>query len=411
MIEQGELGFSAPPGYFVCDRHVVDDALASVIREAASEHACDFCDHRAEEPIAADADIVLEHIAHCLQREWTDPANVLFFDSEEGEWAGTVSDFAEVLGEEEEWPFTGDGFETFVIDAFRDSAWTSRDPAALGENEALQFSWTLFKETVKHRVRFLFVLLDGSAEGAGDDEPGWPVRLGSAMLAELGRLISRYGLTVDLPQGTELHRVRVHSTQQRPTAARTLGTPPAEYARQSRMSPAGIAMFYGATDTGTACAETLTEDVEAATAAMFTTTRAARIVDLDRLPTVPSFFDLSEEATASRPALGFLAGFRRDVSARIERDDRIHTEYVPTQVVCEYLRHLFRDDDGRPVDGLAWESAQRKGGRNIVLFVENEQCLEPHEPLPGGPDAGQLALRLARAELVLPPAGARGDTG
>jgi hypothetical protein len=393
QIEQDEMGFSAPPGYYVCDRHVDDYALEAIIHEEASESECSFCDRQAEEAIAADTDLVLGHIARSLQREWTDPLNVLFYDSEDDRWAGTVLDFEEVLGEEGEWPFASDRFETFVLDAFRESSWTGRDPAALGENEALQFSWREFKHTVKHEARFLFVLL---AEFEDDDasEPGWPVRQGGAMLRELGDLINRYGLVVDRPENTQLHRIRVHGVDDHPTAAKELGTPPNQFARQSRMSPAGIPMFYGANDLETAYAETMSADVEAATGATFSTTRAARIVDLDRLPEVPSFFDLSDEATRSRPSLGFLAGFRHDVSAQIERDDRIHIEYVPTQVVCEYLRHLFRDQHGQPVDGLAWESAQYNGGRNLVLFVRNEQCLEPDEPPPAGFDEGRLALRL-----------------
>lgn len=391
QIEQDQLGFSAPPGYYVCDQHVSDYALEAVIHEEAFERECSFCRRRADEPIAAATDLILEHIAHSLHREWTDPVSVLFYDGEEDQWAGEVLDFEEVLGEEGDWPFTGDQFETFVRDAFRDSSWTKQDPAALGENEALQFSWSLFKDTVKHHARFLFVLLDKDDH---EDDPGSPVRLGGAMLRELGNLINRYGLVVDILEGTPLHRVRIHGKGEHPTSAKALGTPPKQFARQSRMSPAGIPMFYGATGIETAYAETITADVEASTAATFATTRGARIVDLDRLPTVPSLFDLSDEATQSRPSLGFLAGFRHDVSAQIDRDDRIHIEYVPTQVVCEYLRHLFRDQDGYPVDGLAWESAQRKSGRNLVLFVLNEQCLEPDERLPAGLDAGKLALRL-----------------
>lgn len=232
------------------------------------------------------------------------------------------------------------------------------------------------------------------------------------MLRELGELINRYGLVTDISERTPLHRIRVHRVDEHPSTAKELGTPPNQFARQSRMSPAGIPMFYGATDLVTAYAETMTSDVEATTEATFSTTRVARIVDLDRLPAVPSFFDLSEEATKNRPSLGFLAGFRHDVSAQIERDDRIHIEYVPTQVVCEYLRHLFRDQDGHPVDGLAWESAQHKGGRNLVLFVRHEQCIEPGEPSPAGLDEGRLALRLTRSSALAgaPPGAGRGES-
>ena len=92
------------------------------------------------------------------------------------------------------------------------------------------------------------------------------------------------------------------------------------------------------------------------------------------------------------------------MSAPIEHDDRVHIDYVPTQVVGEYLRHLFRGAEGRPVDGIAWESAQRASGRNVVLFVRNELCLEPDEPAPAGFwDEGKLALRLASSRsLELP---------
>lgn len=68
-----------------------------------------------------------------------------------------------------------------------------------------------------------------------------------------------------------------------------------------------------------------------------------------------------------------------DISAHVERDNQIHIEYVPTQVVSEYLRHLFRDADGAPVAGLAWEWARRSGARNVVLFLDRDRCVEPGE--------------------------------
>jgi len=128
------------------------------------------------------------------------------------------------------------------------------------------------------------------------------------------------------------------------STAKDLGAPPPEAAAQSRMSPAGIPMFYAADDAETALAETVDPPrtrVKAATIGTFETTDDCRIVDLRRLPAPPSYFDDSPEARALQAPLGFLHGFRHDVSARIERDGRIHVEYVPTQVVCEYLRHVL----------------------------------------------------------------------
>jgi hypothetical protein len=393
QIEQGELGFFAEPGHCVCDQCVDDYGLEDVIRENATQPECSFCGRRESDPIAADTDLILRHIAQCIKRGWDRPEAVLYHDPEsESGYAGEVRDFEDVLAEEGESPFANGAFEQFVMEAFRESTWTRRDPAVLTESEALRFSWSRFKDTVKHRARFLFLLPAGPA---GDEDPGWPVRLGGAMLEELGRQINQHDLVVGLPAGMPVHRIRVHEADEHPTTARALGTPPNPVARQSRMSPAGIAMFYGATDEQTAYAETITREIEAATAATFETTREARIVDLDNLPPVPSLFDASAEAIENRPSLGFLAGFKHDVSMQIERDDRIHIDYVPTQVVCEYVRHVFRDGNGCPVDGLAWESAQRIGGRNIVFFVENEHCLEPGEATPVGLSGEpRLALRL-----------------
>jgi hypothetical protein len=58
------------------------------------------------------------------------------------------------------------------------------------------------------------------------------------------------------------------------------------------MSPAGIPMFYGATDPDTAFAETAAHsDRPGATAGAFMTSRPCLVVDFTRLLAVPSTFD------------------------------------------------------------------------------------------------------------------------
>ena len=93
----------------------------------------------------------------------------------------------------------------------------------LSESEARSYSWQLFTETVKHGARFLFVLLEEPDE---EDEPGYPLHLGGAMLRELGDLINRFDLVIDLPESESLHRVRPHKRDEDPTSAKCLGTPP-----------------------------------------------------------------------------------------------------------------------------------------------------------------------------------------
>jgi hypothetical protein len=383
QIEQGELGYSSPGSDYVCDECVADDALKALVAEKAVAEQCGFCGRQEDHPIAADTDDVLNRIGRSLQREWDDPNNVLFYDSEEESgFAGAQVFTTDEVFWEESVSFANDKFERFVLDAFSDAQWCQRDPYALTKGEALRFGWDAFRETVKHEARFVFALIEHDRDPEYED-PGEPVQRGAAMLRELGRLIVAYQLIAKIPAETTLYRVRVDDAGEHHSTAAALGSTPHEIASQSRMSPAGIPMLYAAEDIDTALAETVDPVRDAgkvATVATFCTTENSQVVDLGRLPSVPSIFDPRPEAARERAELGFLHGFRRDVSAPIKPDNRIHIEYVPTQVVSEYLRYLLRDGDGRGVDGLAYDSAQADG-RNVVLFLDSSRCL----------DAGQSA--------------------
>ncbi len=94
-----------------------------------------------------------------------------------------------------------------------------------------------------------------------------------------------------------------------------------------------------------------------------------------------------------RSPLLFLHGFRRDITKPIERDGREHIEYVPTQVVTEYLRLVYRlpEEDAPSLDGLVFTSA-RSGGKSVVLFLDNDRCLEQETTA----SSGDLHLRLEK---------------
>ena len=72
----------------------------------------------------------------------------------------------------------------------------------------------------------------------------------------------------------------------------------------------------------------------------------------------------------------FMSEFLHDFSSPIERDNRIHIDYVPTQVVTEYLRDAKLERDP-PLDGIKYRSARRKGGICYVLFID-EYGVEPN---------------------------------
>ena len=174
-----------------------------------------------------------------------------------------------------------------------------------------------------------------------------------------------------LPAGTELIRARRHKPTEHFDTMADLGTPPKRKASTNRMSPSGIAMFYGAFDAKTAIAEVCsdpTDDALMVTSAPFVLRKPMRVIDLTAVPPVPSVFD-RQRAEQRVPSL-FLRGFVRDFVKPVKKDGREHIEYVPTQIVTEYVRRVFRDRSGEKVHGIIYPSSV-EDGLSCVLFLES----------------------------------------
>ncbi len=351
-------------------------ASGSSSRSRAESKECSFCGATADEPIAAPFDDVVEHIAGCIGRHYTDPANTLPYESAEGGYQGTTYSTDEMFDEVGlDFPNDSDDqLRTAISDYLENDLWSDMYPFTLSSGEQLQFSWEEFCRFIKHERRYFFTQ---SKRKRDDDELYGP--------REILKLIFSYaeeaGTFVTLPQGTRVFRVRYQPGGCTFTSARSLGPPPTEHAVQTnRMSPAGVVMMYAADDLDTALAETVSN---AGTYAIgeFITERDAIILDLTQLPEPPSFFaeipDTSEYDP--RPRLGFLHSINRDISRPIARDDRVHVEYVPTQVITEYVRTAVTID-GRQVDGIRYQSSRRNAGTALVLFADqNNLVLEADE--------------------------------
>lgn len=156
--------------------------------------------------------------------------------------------------------------------------------------------------------------------------------------------------------------------------SRELGAPPVQYATlPNRMSPAGISMFYGAFDKKTAIAETYekSEKDKVAVCGRFQPTRDLLLIDLSRQE-IPSIFD--EEKRYLRSKLSFLFDFINDFTKSIDRKASPHVDYVPTQIVTEYLRDQFAAADGISVDGIIYPSSKSVGKNAVVIFANSDQC-------------------------------------
>src|ERR1017187_1009969 len=186
------------------------------------------------------------------------------------------------------------------------------------------------------------------------------------MLNAVGRIARRFRLIARLRKGTLVFRARRATRGASKWTGLELGPPNDELAKKSnRMSPAGIVMFYASDGPETAISE-IGGLVSPAVVGTFSIDKNINILDLSCLPPEPSLFtQLSYEDMGS---LQFLHEFCRDLSAKVDADGFEHVDYIPTQVVTEWFRTVFRHN-GRRIHGICYPSVQHPGGRSLVLFA------------------------------------------
>lgn len=379
----------------VCADCLDDEALKTFIRANLTSEDCGYCQRSAEQPLAADLNDLVAEIEDGIEFEWTDPANELAYETAEGGYQGEVLD-AQDLFDRIGLPTSIDLLGEAMIAKLRDKAWCERDYYAGPTEDRLMYGWNEFKDRVKHGSRYFFLNDDGMdvVRGPADFGP-------AAVLDRLGKAIQAAGMLRQIEIHESIYRARIHHESRELSLATDLGTPPREHAVfPNRASAAGIPMFYGSLEAETALTEILQEEVaegKVATVGQFRVARPLQIIDLTAIPLKPSLYDRAHRNL--RSAAEFLKGFEDDFSAPVEKNGMEHIEYVPTQVVTEYFRHVFRHE-GRQIDGLKYRSARRSGGTCLVLFCESDGCRDQAigwEAIPGAVLGLQSTEKFTRA--------------
>jgi hypothetical protein len=405
--------------------------------------------------IAAPFDSVMQVIAEGIQLEWNNADDEgIPYESAEGGYQARTLDSHDLVWEYV-CP-NNEALARDITEALPDQVWVGRHYWSLSRGQALWYGWENFCRVVKHENRYMFHLHGprrqaresagteaspsgaaipvgepppaGAAEAAQASDASADARNGAAtpfdislqdlppdegiqdfeeaiaeanegvsasrMLDALGEAVEDVGLIRKVRRSTRFYRARVGPANEPYRSARKLGPPPPRKAKASRMSPAGIPMFYGALEEYTAIAECVQGRLKkgkVANVGAFIATEEFLVLDLTNLEPIPSLFAGQADL---RQVLGFLHSFVRDLSKPIKKDDRVHIEYVPTQIVTEYFRHSFECPDGQPVRGILYPSSRAPGGTACVLFFIREECGAPQR----GPFRGRTKqwLRFVR---------------
>ncbi len=242
-------------------------------------------------------------------------------------------------GDVDEWE--GGDAEIVLIDAFY-----------AADNNYYQMNWEQFSYTVKHVNRFFDVV---------------PNRTREQMLDEFAPFFKI--MVFELPKGTGIWRGRInpkgpYDTLEQKT--KEIGPPPRTYAAPLRMNPAGISYFYSANNRLTCHKEIRPKDNDVIIYGLFETKLPLRLLDLSEVPffSVPSIFspDYSHDLNWAKD---FLVNFRDEISKPIN-EDSVSIEYLPTQILSEYIRM-------KGFHGIRYASSLT-GDYNYTLFCGPEEA-------------------------------------
>lgn len=350
----------------VCENCVVDSALQIIVSDYLTSYKCDYCDDVSEDGyIAAPFNLIMYRVYESVSKEWSDAQDV-DMPWVEGGWLEEQSYIYEVL--EDFNPGWGSKLLEDIAECFDPMAhwvrhsggdWSISDPS-----DTLIYGWESFKNQVLTKTRYLFL-----SEPEDEFSSGRPDYIPiPAMLNALGQTCINEKLIQTIPAGSEFYRVRAAKKNESFSTFSEMGVPPVGVASAGRMNPAGISYFYIAYDRETAEKEVISWS-KRWYLAKFVLKKDITVIDFSTLPEIPSIFE--PDLYQSRHNRYFLKAFCRDLLAPVEKDDREHVDYVPTQIVSEYFRHNFKDESKQNILGIKYSSVKNNEGENLAVFLSD----------------------------------------
>lgn len=252
-----------------------------------------------------------------------------------------------------------------VENIFSTQEWVSRDILSTERKDVwMSRLWEKFSIMVKCQRRFTFLAEPAFLGSFTKSKVKSPIE-GTNILSVLSSLINKTKLEAFLDSRNVFYRVRKVNERKPEYGFDDITSPPDTSALQNRMSPAGISMFYASFDKETAQEEAAGDDPVEILIGTFRPKHNLHVIDLTAIPQKLSYWMEHYQENI------FLKRFNEEVTKPIDSDDK-DIEYIPTQVFTEYLRYMFKDSDGKPIDGIIFGSSREKKNKNLVLFCDQK---------------------------------------
>lgn len=225
--------------------------------------------------------------------------------------------------------------------------WLLVDEFYYSDNEKekrLFYSWDEFKKITKYNFRFFDVSKCKKRE---------------EILSNLSYIFKK--MKKKLPEGKILYRARIYNNSIKNFRfPDDIGPAPINKTKSNRFSPAGISYMYLSEDTETCIKEVNPQIKDNVLVGRFKLKKEIEILDLTDDP-VKSIFSEQYDHTMRLIVRNFISKFAEEISKPMKIDDNKEIEYVPTQVLSEYIRKLG-------YKGIKYKSSMNKRSYNYVLF-------------------------------------------
>jgi len=393
-------------GPFVCDECIGDPLLSDEIKTAGDVRECGYCnqDHRPSISIHR-LGLRIDEVWRALIGEAEPTPH--YGDDDRMSWLANgdcaitllsemliatdeeiAEDILEFLSSEHQFDIHDGGYDYY------DTA-EEKYVIRLPDDRQYRDLWESFCESLKHDRRFF----SDVAEERLDEILGPILRGENTDYGAAIRTITPHD------ENRFVYRARVANDDASRRAIfaapiKQLGPPPPAQCTAGRMNVTGIPVFYGSFDVATCVAETRVPVGGSSIVGCFEVARPLRLLDLTQLSSIEnrlSYFH--PDYLRAQAYQSFLRGFHNEIKRPVI-PGREALEYLPTQVVAEYL---WTRDENR-VDGIIFGSAQMSGDHsNLVLFPHAAKIAGADEEVPrdivhafvwtGDPDEGEPTLQ------------------
>ena len=354
----------------LCLQCIHNDGIKTLIKKEGNSEVCAYCNTK---QIALEIGKIIDHIHECILREFS------CFDEAAGEYGIWDGEDKEYINIDHDSSLSADevldelGLECMSEDIMHDiykglnDEWYRIDEVDWAKPISGGYpKWKRFKSIIKNECRFFFKdYADEYENYIGPNKP-------ATVLEELSFYIDNFSLETSLDENTILYRSRVFSSNidSENFNKENLGPPSNESLKtSSRMSPDGIPVFYLAFDKNTAIKEIHSNYQKILVVSRWRVKKRITFVDLTKIFNLKpiDFFYKDEGLMRKFYGMDFLKSFSNNISKPIEKDEHKHIEYIPSQLVSEFIKF------SRKVDGIVYQSSLSPEGKNIVLFDKNYQ--------------------------------------